>query len=251
VIFLARKLACLDLKLVWRDRFLLMMFLVVLYLAAVLRYGLPWLNTYLDVHGVLPSATVSMSLTDVYPMLIAFLVIFQGALIAGTIVGFMLLDEKEDGTLKVILVTPVPFRRYVWYRVATPMALSFVVVVAMAFLIDQAVIPLGQLLLIAAGAALTAPIGSLFYVILAENKVQGFALAKFVGIVGWLILLGWFVPEPWQWLFGLFPPFLISKAYWMAFEGRAWWWVALLAGVVLQAGVIAVLVQRFHRVVYR
>jgi fluoroquinolone transport system permease protein len=121
----------------------------------------------------------------------------------------------------------------------------------MAFLIDQAVIPLGQLLLIAAGAALTAPIGSLFYVILAENKVQGFALAKFVGIVGWLILLGWFVPEPWQWLFGLFPPFLISKAYWMAFEGRAWWWVALLAGVVLQAGVIAVLVQRFHRVVYR
>lgn len=64
-------------------------------------------------------------------------------------------------------------------------------------------------------------------------------------------MLGWFVPEPYQWLLGLFPPFWISKAYWMALEGRGWWWVALLAGVVLQLGVISWLAKRYDRVAYR
>jgi len=112
-------------------------------------------------------------------------------------------------------------------------------------------IPFGHLLLIAAGAALAGPIASLFYAIFAENKVQGFAMAKFVGIAGWVILVGWFVAEPWQWLFGLFPPFLISKAYWMVLDGDGLWWVSLLAGIVLQAGLIALLIRRFTRVAYR
>ena len=57
--------------------------------------------------------------------------------------------------------------------------------------------------------------------------------------------LGWFVAEPWQWLFGLLPPFWISEIYWMALEGNGLWWVALVAGIVLQVGLIVLLVQRF------
>ena len=251
MVHLMRKLGRTDLKLIGRDRFLLLMFGFVLYIAVVLRFGLPWLNAYFAEQAILPSETLALHLADLYPMLVTFFALFNGALIAGTIVGFMLIDEKDHNTLKAMLVTPVPLRHYVMYRVGIPTLLSFFVVLGMVLLINQALIPLGSLLLIAAGASLTAPIIALFYAIFAANKVQGFAMAKFVGIFGWTILIGWFVAEPWQWLFGLFPPFLISKAYWMAFAGESGWWGTLLAGVVLQVGLIAVQVQQFKRIAYR
>ena len=248
---LVGKLGRHDVKLIGRDRFLIFMFFFVLYIAIALRFGLPWLNTYLAENGVLPSATVVIGLADFYPLLVAFFAVFQGALIAGTIFGFALLDEKDDNTIKAMLVTPVPLNHYLMYRVAVPTILAFFTVIAMLLFINQALVPLWQLLLISAGASLTAPIATLFYAIFAENKVQGFAMAKFVGIAGWTILLGWFVDEPLQWLFGLFPPFWISKAYWMAYDGHALWWLALIVGIVLQAGLIYWLMERFNKVAYR
>jgi len=61
--------------------------------------------------------------------------------------------------------------------------------------------------LIAAGASLVASTTTLFLAIFAKNKLQGFVYGKFVSLAGWIIILGCFVAEPWQWLFGLFPPF--------------------------------------------
>ena len=237
-----------DVKLIGRDHFLVFMFFFVLYIAIALRFGLPWLDSYLAENGILPSESVPMSFADFYPLLVAFMAVFQGSLIAGTIFGFALLDEKDDDTIKAMLVTPVPLSRYVMYRVAVPIVLAFFTVIAMVLFIGQALIPLWQLILISTGASLTAPIATLFYGIFAENKVQGFAMAKFVGIAGWAILLGWFVDEPLQWLFGLFPPFWISKAYWMAYYGNNLWWLALIVGIILQAGLIYLLIQRFNKV---
>jgi len=248
---LIRRLGRNDVKLIGRDRFLLVMGVFALYIAVVLRFGLPWLNTYLAEHGVLPSDTIALSLADVYPMLVAFFALFEGALLVGGIFGFMLLDEKDDHTIQAMLVTPVPLRQYLLYRVLAPVLLGFLIVTGMVLFINQALVPLWQLLLIAAGASLGAPIASLFFATFAQNKVQGFAVAKFAGIAGWVILIGWFVAEPWQWLFGLFPPFLVGKAYWMALEGNGWWGAALLAGIILQIGLILLLMQRFNKVAYR
>ena len=179
---LAGKLARNDAKLVWRDRFLVFMFFFVLYIAIALRFGLPWLNTYLAENGLLPSETIPQSLADFYPLLVAFMAIFQGALISGTIFGFALLDEKEDNTIKAMLVTPMPFSHYLLFRIAVPTILAAFIVVAMVLFINQALLPLWQLILISAGGALTAPIISLFFATFAENKVQGFALSKFGGV---------------------------------------------------------------------
>ncbi len=240
-----------DAKLIWRDRFLVFMFGFVFYIAIVLRFGLPWLDGYLATNGILPSESMPMRFSDFYLLLVSYMAVFQGALIAGTIFGFALLDEKEDDTIKAMLVTPVPFSRYIMYRVAVPMILAFFTVIMMVLSIGQALIPLWQLTLISLGASLTAPIATLFYGIFAENKVQGFAMAKFVGIAGASILLGWFVDEPMQWLFGLFPPFWITKAYWMAYNGNTLWWLALIVGIIAQSGLIYLLVQRFNQVAYR
>lgn len=240
-----------DAKLIGRDRFPLFMFGFIIYIIVVLRFLLPWADKYLTTNGILPNDSTALSLADFYPMIVAYMAIFTGAMMVGTIVGFMLLDEKDHNTLKAMLVTPVRFQQYVLYRVILPSVLSFVIVLVMVLGINQALVPLWQLILIAAGASLLAPITTLFFAITAENKVQGFAYAKFTGIAGWIIMGGWFIPQPWQWLLGIFPPFWISKAYWMAFAGEGLWWLVLIVGVVLQLGLIYWLAQRFHKVAYR
>lgn len=240
-----------DVKLIGRDRFLIFMFMFVVYIAVVLRFGLPWLNTYLAENGVMPGDTIPIPLSDIYPMLVAYLAVYSGALLVGTVFGFVLLDEKDHNTLKAMLVTPVPLSQYALYRVGLPAILASFIIVAEVLFINQALVPLWQLSLISAGAAFTAPITSLFFATFAENKVAGFAYSKFIGVSGMTIMIGFFVPEPWQWLFGLFPPFWISKAYWMALAGHSWWWVALIVGIVLQIGMISWFLQRFNKVAYR
>ncbi|MEM6648355.1 MAG: hypothetical protein AAF730_19090 [Bacteroidota bacterium] len=248
---LVRKLGRLDLKLIGRDRFLLVMFGLIAYLTLILRYGLPWLDAYLTGNGILPTASFPYAIADLYPLIIGFAVLFQGGMIAGTITGFMLIDEKDERTLNAILVTPVPFTHYVLYRVGVPSVLAVVVVMGMMLVIDLALVPMGQLVLLALGAAFTGPLATLFYGIFAANKIQGFAMSKFVSVFGWIILVAWFVDAPWQWLFGLFPPFWVCKAYWMALDGEALWWLALLAGVVTQLALLGLMVKRFTRVAYR
>ncbi len=240
-----------DARRIGRDRFLLLMIALVIYLAVILRFGLPWLDGYLADNGILPGEMITQRLSDYYPLIVAFMGVFQGALITGTLFGFALLDEKDDQTLTAMLVTPVPFNQYILYRVAVPTILSAFIVVFLVWFINQALIPLWQLILIALGAALAAPISALFYGISSENKVQGLAMSKFVSLFGYIIVGAWFVDEPWQWLFGLFPPYWITKAYWLALEGRSLWVGTLLLGVVLQAGLIVWLVGRFKRVAYR
>lgn len=246
-----RRLGRLDLKLVGRDRFLIMMFGFVIYIAVMLRFGLPWLNDYLQSHGVLPNDHAPFPLSDVYPMLVTFFAVFNGSMITGTIAGFMLIDEKDGRTLKAQLVTPLPFNQYALYRCVAPMALGFLIILFMVWAIDLALIPTAHLLLIALGGALTTPLFTFFYGIYGENKVQGIAISKLVGILGWTIPIGWFIADPFPWLFGLFPPFLICKAYWMSLHGDPLWWAALLLGSLLQLALLGWMVKRFNTVAYR
>lgn len=43
----------------------------------------------------------------------------------------------------------------------------------------------------------------------------GFAMAKFIGLGGLPILVGRFLPPALDWLPGLFPPYMVAKAYWL------------------------------------
>ena len=248
---LITKLGRNDAKLIGRDSFLIFMFLFAAIIATVLRLGMPALNSYLAETGVMPGETITISFSEVYPMLVAYMALYTGALLVGTVFGFVLLDEKDQHTLRAMLVTPVPLSNYLAYRVGMSAVFAFVIVLGMVFIINQALLPLWQMILFAAAGAFAAPIITLFFAVLAENKVQGFAYSKFGGISGWFIMIGWFIPQPWQWLCGLFPPFWIAKAYWLALEGSSWWWVVLLVGVGLELALISWFIRRFNKVAYR
>lgn len=241
-----RELGRNDVKLVGRDSFLVVMFSYIFAMSIGLRFGLPWFADELVRREV-----ITFDLAVWYPMMVAFIAVFMGAMMAGMIFGFLLLDEKDDNTIKAMLVTPLPINHYIAYRVGVPAVLGFFTIIIEMLIINQSLPELWQLILIALGGSLTAPITTLFFAAFAENKVQGFAMTKFTGLAGMIIIFSWFIDEPIQFLFGLFPPYWISKAYWMALEGNALWIASLLAGIILQAALIALLARRFNQIVYR
>lgn len=236
-----------DLKLIGRDQTLALMLALGVVLAVAMRYLLPLIDATLAERGVLPNATLDARLSDAFPMLVTFLGFFNGAQLPGVIFGFLLLEEKDQRTLPAIEVSPTPIDRYLVCRLALPAVLAFITSATMVLIINQAVLPTWQVVLLALMACPTAPIFALFLCALAENKIQGFAVSKFLGIAGWTILIGWFVAPPWQWLFAVFPQFLVCKAYWMALEGAPLWWLTGLIGLTLQLALLAAMARGFHR----
>lgn len=235
-----------DAKLIGRDSFLVGMLVYSVFTSLLMRFGLPYVNEM-----TLDNEQVPFILADYYPMLIGFLIVFMAAVFAGMIIGFMLLDERDDNTIKAMLVSPLPIHYYLGYRVALPMVLTFGLVVMEMFVVNLALVAWWQIVLIALAASTTAPIITLFFASFAENKVQGFALTKFTGVAGVLVMMAWFVEEPLQLLFGVFPPFWITKGYWLALEGNPYWGLALLIGAGLNLLIITALARYFQRVVYQ
>ena len=236
-----------DARLVLRDSMLATLLVMVLGIALVARWVLPYLDAALAASGVLPSETNPTRLRDVFPLLVSFIGLWEAALLPGVVVGFLLLDEKEDQTMVAVRVAPVPFTRFLRYRVTLAAGLAFGFALAVPSLMGHAQLDWAHHVPIALGAALAAPWSALLLAGFAADKVQGLAFTKFGGVAGLTILIGWFVPEPWQWLLGVFPPFLVCKSYWMALSDEPLWFVPLLVGAAAQLPLITYLLRAFPR----
>ena len=166
--------------------------------------------------------------------------------IAGMIAGFLLLDERDDGVLTAIAVTPVAPAAYVSYRIAAPLFVGFVTTVAAYPIIGFVPLPFHDLLAISAVAALSAPFTALFLATSAQNKVAGFAIVKVLNLIGLAPIAAWFVAEPQQWIAGIVPSYWAMKMFWLTVEGRSYGAYAL-AGLVVTAAILAALLSVFRR----
>jgi len=151
-----------------------------------------------------------------------------------------------------LLVTPLSLADYLRYRLGGLMILSAVfgaVIVPLAGLSETTPLQVG---VTAVTAAPLAPIYALFLGTFAANKVQGFALAKAVGVVQIPCIVSYFVTGPWQSVFGLVPHYWALKVFWL-FDERAMGaaLVHALVGVAWQAVLLLLLVQRLSHVVRR
>ena len=186
-----------------------------------------------------------------YPLVMSFLPLIAAGMI-GAVVGFLLLDQRDDQTLTALLVTPLRLGDFLRYRLGGPMLLSVVVgaiTVPLAGL--TATTPL-QAVVSAVTAAPLAPIYALFLGTIAANKVQGFALAKAAGVVMVPCIVSYFVTGPWQNAFGLVPHYWPLKVFWLFDAGATRAALAhALIGLAWQSVLLMVLVRRFSQVVRR
>lgn len=218
-ILLWKRLLPLDWKTIRRDSLLLWVPLFPFVLALFLRQALPALN------GLL--ATWQFSLAPYYSLFLCGLLLLVPQM-SGLLVGFLLLDERDERTLQAIQMTPVPTSTYLLYKLSLPLMLGFVSTLLSLPLSGFVTLRWWQALLVVPICALLGPITALFLVAFADNKVTGLAVFKLMNGVLMLPLVAFFVAEPWQWLFGLLPPYWTMKAVWMMQKGEAVHWVLLV-----------------------
>ncbi len=212
-----------DLRLVFRDTLLQFLVVYPVLLGLLTRFLVP----------VLTERVTRIDLVQYHVLIGSLVIALQVVVLAGTVLGLMVLDEKDNRTLIALQVTPLSLRSYMAYRMGLPMVFSFLASLLNVILLNSFLPPpdWGGLVQVAILGFLPLPVYVLFISSLAQNKVQGLALSKALGPFIILPVIAYFVPEPWQWLFGLVPTYWPAKAYWLLMAGDTLWTV-LLAGIV-------------------
>jgi fluoroquinolone transport system permease protein len=234
-----RALGPIDARSVARDPLLRWIVIYPIMVAAIVRWGAPPLAARL-------LAQFQFDLTPSYPLVSSFLLIMT-PLLTGTVVGFLLLDQRDDHTLAALQVTPLTLNGYLVYRVAVPILLSALISLLVVPLAGLTPLAPGALLAAALAAAPVAPFYALFLAAFASNKVEGFALTKAGGVLLVPPLIAYLIPGAWHWAFGVVPLFWPARLLWALARGEALWWLVLLAGLAYQAVLIALLLRRFNR----
>jgi fluoroquinolone transport system permease protein len=229
-----------DLKNIRRDSLMLVLLAYPILLGVLLRWLIPYATVGLA--GV-------FDVTPYHLLLTSFLGLLIMPMLTGYLAGFLLLDERDQNTLTVLMVTPLPIQTYALYRVIAPVIISAVGILILVPFIGVAVLTPEKLLPLALAASLLAPIFALLLTSVAKNKVQGIAMMKGMSIFMFAPFVAWWVPEPWQWLLGLVPTFWPVKAYWLAAAGEPYLWVAAV-GVVYTVALLVVLFKRFQENLY-
>lgn len=238
---IVRSLGPIDARNVRRDPLLKWMAAVPLVVALAMRWVLPVVFRQI-------SAFLDVDLAPYTGPLVSYLLVTLTPSLVGVVIGFLLLDERDDRTLTALQVTPLSLNGYLAYRLLLPGLLSVIVTVAVFPLAGLHDLGAGELFLVALAAAPLAPFFALFLAAFAANKVQGLALQKGMGVVLLPPMIAYFLPMPWQLAAGLVPTYWPAKVYWTLQAGEPGAWAYVLAGLVCQSVLLALLVRRFNRV---
>lgn len=209
-----------------RDPLLKWLFLFPIAITLAMRYGLPELNGWLLAKGYFDLSPYYFLILSTLPALVPSII--------GMVTGFNLLDMKDDRSLSAMLVTPLQLKGYLRFKLAIPMLLSIPLNLFCLWFANLAPLSLLQLIMNALAPILLAPIIALLLVVVAQNKVQGFALAKVINAITFPPVLAWFYPGLWNWLFGILPTWLPMKAFWLSQQSLFTAFIVVLAGIVVQ-----------------
>ncbi len=236
-----RVLAPNDLRLIWRDSFLLMILLVTPLFCLAFRWLLPYLT------GVVAEW---VELERYYGLILANFVVGGQPVLLGVVIGILFIEERDEGTLLALQASPLSLRSFLGYRLVAAMGLSVVftsIGVPLAGLVS--ISPL-ELLAAALLASLAVPLVALAYAVYIQNKVQAVTAIKLVQAWGGLPVLLYFAPTPWQWVGSVPGPlYYPMRLFWSAADGRAEWWL-ILPGLIVQGAALLWLLRRFQRTVY-
>jgi fluoroquinolone transport system permease protein len=227
-----------DTKRITRDPFLIFMVGYPWMMALVLRQLLPWLNArFAD----------RFALSDYYPIAGCFMAVLVPYAM-GLVLGFQLLEEKDEGSLVAVAVTPLSLDQYFVYRATLYGLVGLPLVLVLHQLLGVVAVPPDRLAVVAVAATPMLPLMALVIAGFAGNQVEGFAVMKGAGVLLVGPLASFFIPRPWDLLVGVLPTYWPIKAYFAATEGSgALFWVAAAASLVYPSACVAVLYRRFRR----
>ncbi len=217
-----------------RDSMLRGMLILLFVLALFIRWLIPWISDRFDV-----------DLVPYYPLITSSLVVFLAPVLVGYIVGMLLLDERDEGTLQAISVTPLPMWQYLAWKLVWPVATTTVLTVLMFPIVGLMAFHWKYLTAIVVGA-MWAPLLALMMACFARNKLQGFVLMRISNVLLMIPVLAWFFPRSGT-LLAIFPAYWPLNSLWLATEGKSDL-VCFLVGAMFHLALIALLYRKFQAV---
>lgn len=131
------------------------------------------------------------------------------AFLIGWVTGFLLLEDRDDGPLLAVDVTPVGKVGFLWYRVTATAAVVLVLTLAATTAVTPQ-LDAGRRLAAAVMVAGSAVLAAIVLPAVARNKVEGLALTKLTNLASIVPLLA-MVPSPWRYAAGVVPTYWLGE----------------------------------------
>ncbi|BAS26787.1 hypothetical protein [Limnochorda pilosa] len=235
-------LSLFDLRNATRDPLLEVLIYVPFVILALLRLGLPPLRAALLRH---PGFDLALH----YPFIISLVPLLMPIMV-GMVVGFILLEERDENVLTAISVTSLSKASHLAYKTIVPMAYATVISYASIHLAGLGTYPIAATIPGVLVCSLVAPVVAFFVAAYAENKVTGLVLAKASGLLVIFPVVAHLLAGPWAWIMGVTPSFWLSIHFTTLAAGQEGAWLYLGVGTVYLVGLLVALIRRFERSVF-
>ncbi|RSK26245.1 hypothetical protein EJF36_04895 [Bacillus sp. HMF5848] len=197
-----------DIRQIQKDPILVVAILLPVLFAVLIRFALPVLTEKLNDFNLL-------DLSNHYDLIIGIGLLIT-PIMMGFLIGFIVLDERDEELLMFFSITPLTKTGYVYYRLISPILLTFVL--SFVFMYVQGIVSFEVItfLPIAVLNALGSSLFTMAMVMFASNKVEGLALSKVLNLTLVVPIIPYIFKNPVMLLFGIVP------TYWpvMAFVER-------------------------------
>lgn len=183
--------------------------------------------------AILERTTTPDSIATMNTLLIGFVVsLVMGGFVSGAMLGFSIIENKDENTLLNIAVTPITVSGYTTFKIIYTTVIAFLGNIVMVgglkliatskyvitlgtssiYLLDAINIP--ELIVFSLVSSLTVPMIAVVMGLVAKNKVEGFATMKSFGLVVMLPILSLLnvFHDAKQYILGIFPNFWTMKA---------------------------------------
>lgn len=164
------------------------------------RYLLPWLSKRYGFNFV--------PFTDLILVILVLLVPIS----FGALIGFSILDDRDDDVLTNIMVTPLSIHQFLGFRLVAVYVICFIATVFVIWFSKVGNIPMKNIISISLFASLESTISGLLINCFARNKIEGFAVMKAGGSVIIFPIMALFFGNIKELFFSFAPGFWPAKA---------------------------------------
>jgi len=129
----------------------------------------------------------------------------------GALIGFAILEDRDDNIIDSINVTPLSFNQFMSFRLIMVIIFSFAACIFVIWFSDIFALSWGEIIVIAGLTSLSAPVTGLIINIFSRNKIEGFAIMKLMGMIIIIPVISLAFSDAKELFFGIVPAFWPAK----------------------------------------
>ncbi|QVK17920.1 ABC transporter permease [Mycoplasmatota bacterium] len=189
-----------ELKKWFRDSMMKVMLIYPLILCIIGRFVIPAI-----------AKTSHFEVDPIADYLVSVLILIT-PLIYGALIGFSILDDRDDKVLTSIRITPLSVHQFISFRLIVGTLLAFIGCIIVMWFSNIGSFTFGEIIALSFLSALATPVSGLIINALAHNKIEGFAVMKGTGTIIIFPIIALYFTDAKEFIFSLAPGFWPAKA---------------------------------------